>query len=314
MNAQQMLKSILKSTNQHIFPVNQERNKVFVGCIPGDINELELNTFFNFLGNVEYINLHYKNAVVNAGYCIVTCLDQETFRKLLEYPVIFKNRKLECRPYLERSELEGYKKVYNQRRIYIYNVLRITTDSQIKELFERNIGPVENAYCIRKQFQAKEKKKVMFGYVLFRRQEDARKAVEMGSLNFRGQIIKVKEFMEKVGKSDKSFEENKKNSEQRERVIFHPTMPELNVQSEPFDLESIVPIQSQNFRNGIYLPQQNQRILSFENLDLDQNCNEGEIERENMETKKKSLVSNICFELLSDILRNHDPWNLRYNW
>ena len=179
--------------------------KIFVGCIPGDVTQPDLRLFFSTYGRIQTLKLNFKARNVNSGYCIITCADVETYSRLLAQPVDFHGRKLECRPFMKDSELQVFRRLYNQRRIYIYNVSPKLSDQDIKELFEEKIGGVESAYLIRKNAshsgssskRGSRKTGMVFGYVLFKSKGGAERAVLMKSVGLNGSRIKIKKFEDK---------------------------------------------------------------------------------------------------------------------
>lgn len=114
---------------------------------------------------------------VNAGYCKIFCALESTFKKLLNQKIVYKNRKLEIRPHLSDKALAKFREGFNLRRIYIYNVNPHFTDRDVETAFE-SVGPVDSAYCIRKNDALNRKNNIpMFGYVLFKEQVTAEKAI-----------------------------------------------------------------------------------------------------------------------------------------
>lgn len=314
--------------------------KVFVGCIPGDAEESKLVNFFKSQGNVEHVKLKYKTQLVNAGYCIVSCGDEATYQRLLNEDIIFQRRKLECRPFMEHSQLQKFRKTYNQRRVYVYNISSRTSDRDIKALFEHNVGPVENAYCIRK---LRKRKGQIFGYVLFKTLEDSEKAVKLGQLNLRGQMIKIKKFIDreeqikgrpsggrphqlnyKPGMKDQRFmpataHNSWNNLERAQPQNFHQA-PQANQFPTRFerqnnkhyyanyDHEQQIPFHQLN--GGLY-PTDN----SFNNNHFPHHH---QVKQKldappSFESRPKKPASRIVFELQKAVWRNHSKNNLRYN-
>lgn len=312
--------------------------KVFVGCIPGDAEEKKLVKFFKSLGNIENVKMKYKTELVNAGFCIVTCGDEKTYDKFLNKDIVYQRRRLECRPYMEHSELQKFRKTYNKRRIYVYNILSKTTDKEIKRLFEMNIGGVENAYCIRKQ--KKRSRGLVFGYVLFREMGDAERAVQLGHLNLRGQLIKIKKFIDK--------EEQHRVKPSSPRVQFQDPQGFGNRRTTQSSMESLdqTPYKVGNFGQNYQSTFQGHPQTQFKEQQVQNSFfNNGYGQRQqlynqipvNNEFKSEAMVGNLrqfpqkkfnypsekrnvrisavkkCFELQRPIWRNHSIENLRFN-
>lgn len=298
------------------------KKKVFVGCIPGDVDESSLKRFFKSIGNIMAVEIKYKSKKVNAGYCIIQCSDTATYEKFLNEEIYFEGRRLECRPQMEKAELEKYKREHSKRRIYVYNILAKTKDSELKTLFERNIGPVESAYCIRKEKRSKNG--LIFGYVLFEKIEDAKKAVEFGKLNLRGQIIKINEFIDKQTQNRvNEFRGNYNNSfiDFPKRNMNEKSEERTGSNGHSFEnLNCCPPLNFQNRANDSQFYQNLNSMLFSQrmpNFEFSQNLAVTPIPRIKKEicpcvVKKPASV--IVSELLKPIWRNHNRENIRENW
>lgn len=324
----------LNKRNNRTNSKNTKTNfKVFVGCIPGEVEESTLKRFFRSLGNITGLSIKFNNQAqkVNAGYCIVNCKDEKTFKKLTTGPIYFHDRKLECRPYLDKSQLGSYKEDYNLRRVYIYNILEKTTDMQMKAMFERVVGPVENAYCIRDK--VKNKNSLIFGYVLFKEKIDAQRAVKMKRISFRGQNIKIKEFLEKgkqkeykkpnngsggaagenyfqgrdsVKKIDRNEREKiyyKKKKEDFSELRGINDIPSQFYSQRPANYNPIPRITNNNgMNNGLnHIGSNTNNRIDFQN------------EQVGNEVRGKNNNLKYIFELGRPIWKNHEFENLRFN-
>lgn len=313
--------------------------KIFVGCIPGDAEEKKLIAFFKSQGNVEHVKLKYKTQLVNAGYCIVSCGDERTYKRLLNEDIVFQRRNLECRPYMEHSQLQRFRKTYNLRRVYIYNISMKTSDKDIKALFELNVGPVENAYCIRK---LKKRKGQIFGYVLFKAVEDAENAVRLGQLNLRGQLIKIKKFIDKE-EQNKGRSYGKPQHNYKSELNNQNFMPSTTAHNSWDTLEGAynqgLPGQHQTDRFISHIRRQNNKTYysNYDNqprdqfnhlnreLYLNRNLNNDHRRSDqptsnqhylcppNFNSRSGKPASVLVFELQRPIWRNHSKNNLRYN-
>ena len=70
------------------------------------------------------------------------------------------------------------------RRVFVGRIPRLMTDSNIKEVIEGSIGPLESVYRV---FDSKNRKPQGFGYAVFKLETDARRALQKG-------IVYVKEW------------------------------------------------------------------------------------------------------------------------
>lgn len=129
---------------------------------------------------------------INAGYCKLSCADEPTFKVLLSKKITYSDRRLEIRPHLSDQALAQFRKEFNLRRVYIYNINPFFSDAEIEMAFSQTIGSVESAYCIRKKVVSKRKNNIpMFGYVLFKSKSVAEKAIELGEITHRDCKIRI---------------------------------------------------------------------------------------------------------------------------
>jgi hypothetical protein len=142
--------------------------------------------------------------------------------------MFYKGRALECRPFMKDSRLQKFKDEYNRRRVYIYNVDPRMSDGEVTQLFAREVGPVENAYCIRNNGKKGKKRGLIFGFVLFEEQADAERAVRREFFRFGRDTIKVKKFKKKGDVDLGRIKENaqkQKLSRQGDSYPYHKEQP-----------------------------------------------------------------------------------------
>lgn len=176
----------------------------------------------------------------------------------------------------------------------------------------------------------------VFGYVLFKNIEDAEKAVEIGSLNLRGQIIKIKKF---VDKEDQSKYKPKNNS--NKNIGYNSPITAGNSwDSLDQNCHNQMNFNSQNFQNcfqssnsqlfnpnfNAYYGEGQQPYYHMPVVNNHtQTQNESMVLKLNIPqrqcvppcfeaSKEKKSASRFCFDLDIPIWRNHYHSNLRFNW
>lgn len=196
---------------------NESEYRLFIGSIPGEATEQDLYEFFLQFGQISMIHVPKKAGnQVNAGYCKLTCANQTTVDELVNNTVTFRGRKLEIRPHLSDHALAKFKQNYNLKRVYIYNVKPYLSDSQIKIAFTNKIGPVETAYCIRNiNLQVKRSNIPLFGYVLFKNEADAEKALLIENVDLDGCKVRIKQFTTSADSVNFKKKQGKSNVQQK---------------------------------------------------------------------------------------------------
>jgi RNA recognition motif-containing protein len=89
----------------------------------------------------------------------------------------FKGRKFFIKPYLVGEELAKFKEQIHRKRVFVHNIPKGISNEKLGEIFHV-FGEVEDSYLIRsnkcRKYKASTRK---YGYVIFAREEDARRAI-----------------------------------------------------------------------------------------------------------------------------------------
>lgn len=175
---------------------------LFIGGLPGEITHREVHGYFSALTSEEVsVYLKFKKNGLCAGHGILKLKDSCSYAKIKNIEHVISGRQIECRPYYTSSSFSKVKDEFQNCRVYVTKIPTSVTDFELKRIFEC-VGKVVKAYIIRK---GKEKKAYDFGYVVFKNQKDAEKAVEMREFAVKGKTILCKKFTPK----DQSNNENK---------------------------------------------------------------------------------------------------------
>lgn len=201
-------------TSQNRLKGGPEKFKLFIGSIPGDAKKGDLLSFFSSHGTVLDITIPKKaTSNVNAGYCLLTCADKNTYNHLLTITIYYGQRRLEIRPHLTDRALTKFRSEYNKRRVYIHKFKETLKDHEVKSLFEEAFGPVESAYIIKndKNHTNSPSKLPKFGYVLFQHEQDALRALNSGILKKDELIIYIQHYAVKNKEKEPDNKQNCKN-------------------------------------------------------------------------------------------------------
>ena len=162
--------------------------KIFIGCLPADTVQHHLKSYFNRFCRVACFKIKYRSNGVCSGYGHFICTNpnKAVLQKLFNSTHYYKDRDLECRPYLKGSALESYQKEFNMRRVYVKNLPPYMTDVELKQEFSK-FGKVYRAYRANKP----DKKGISFGFVIFTHQGVIEQIID-SDIYLKGYKIEIK--------------------------------------------------------------------------------------------------------------------------
>lgn len=165
----------------------EEKTKVFLGCLPQNTNKEELLVYFTKICKISNFKIKNRSNNQCAGYGTFICLEPSKSEILFNQPHFHQGRSLECRPYLSGDDLKKYHLEFNKKRLYIGNLPYDITDLELFNFFN-NISPVLRAYSLKKENKGE---KDCFGFVIFKEKE-ALEFVRMKKRYIRGYLLEVK--------------------------------------------------------------------------------------------------------------------------
>lgn len=165
----------------------KKENTVFLTGLCGLVKSEELQEYLETrCSGIISVTLPNKR---HAGYAFVELDSKENVNKFLGFKnLIFNDRKLQIRPYVQGEDLKNFKDEVNSRRIFVSKIPKSWADGVLKEFF-LPFGELETAYIIRKR---QTKKSKGFGYVVYKNKETALKVASLNKILFKGAEILVK--------------------------------------------------------------------------------------------------------------------------
>lgn len=174
------------------FLLNEMKQKVYIGSIPGNLSDADVLAYFTKLVSVcEFILVKPKdNPMVNKGYGFLTVESPEDCDIILSRQHYLAGRRIKCEALEKGSKLKQKRKNLFARRIFISNVPSYMDNQAIEEIFSK-LGEVESAYKISIQSSNRGSG---FGYVTFYDEEPARALIKMGKLVHQGATLSIRPY------------------------------------------------------------------------------------------------------------------------
>lgn len=169
-----------RSKNKTSSKIHTNFNKkltVFITGLSGLIKKEDLTA---------YLNLKCQGAISvalpnkrNAGYAFVEMDSPDSVQKILKMKnLIFNDREIQIRPFVEGKDLQRFKNEINSRRLFVSRIPKDWSDQFFTKIF-CSFGKIETAYIIRKR---KTKKSKGFGYIVYENKETALKIASLNEL------------------------------------------------------------------------------------------------------------------------------------
>lgn len=186
--------------------------KIFLGGIPGKLDENKLNKFFTDEG-AETILLEVpknsKKPTLTRGYAILHLQNEQSYNLIMKKKTYFFNgRVIHAKPYLEGPSLEANRVEYEKRKIYVGDVPKEWDKTLLYQALQ-GFGNIDDAFVI---IDPVTKLSQGFGYVEFKSAKIAQKALELGKLEKDGVVLrfeKCNRLVAKIEKEKKKAEEEK---------------------------------------------------------------------------------------------------------
>lgn len=164
--------------------------RIHVGCLPADTKTSSLLDYFTSFGNVINVDVKYNDLYFCTGSATVTCQDMHTYSSIMNYNGhVFEGRKIYCSEFMTGKQLKEKTDTLRSRRVFVSNISFDLTNEELKWWME-HFGEVESAYRI----VSVSNVKMPYGYVAFKYQGDAERAVATKYYNVRDRRMKISKF------------------------------------------------------------------------------------------------------------------------
>ena len=112
------------------------------------------------------------------GFLVLTS-QAETDAILRQKKFSYKGRLLRAELFFKKNGLEEHRQEFLSRRVFIGSIPTGMNNSELKTVIEAAVGPVESAYSV---VNCRSQNHMGFGYAIMVSEQDARRAVRIGSL------------------------------------------------------------------------------------------------------------------------------------
>ena len=185
--------------------------KVFIGSLPGTTTDMDLKKYFSEFGEVFKIDVKYNRRPpkICSGFGVITVSEDTADKILAQKEHRLLNRVVDCKKYMSGKELNQQTKQFERRRVFIRNIPRSFSDEDLKSIF-RSFGNIERGFIIRDSKKI-GKKQNLYGFVIFKNEISAEKALEQKYVYDKASDIKMSITKFEKGQKKKKSKKNKKN-------------------------------------------------------------------------------------------------------
>lgn len=181
--------------------------KVYVGCLPASCTAEQLSELFSRYGTVVDAKVSRKpGSKLCSGNGTFACSDKASFDAIIAKRTFDLNgRVVFCEGKLTGEELILKNQLLSRKRVYLSNLPSNVTDQEIEDSM-RAFGPVQNGYRIK----SLANKPRPFGFVTFMDEPSAERAIELGFILLKDQIVYISPFKKSsthAGKEKDSLKE-----------------------------------------------------------------------------------------------------------
>lgn len=193
--------------------------KLFIGSIPTKTKPTDLLAQLKRVASdIELASTH-RGETINAGFTIISCDNEGTYKKLLEEDIFYFDRLLDMKPFREGKDLEKHKKCVYAKRLVIDPLPEGVSKEDLATHF-RQIGPLEKTFVLRiKHIKQQDK---ITGHVLFRNLKCAKKAIQKREFMLKGSKVGIETYDEYTERTNNEREQ-KHLQEQQEKRSKHVT-------------------------------------------------------------------------------------------
>lgn len=157
--------------------------KIFVGSIPGQIDEEVLREYFESFGPVERVRMFHRGqgALLNKGYCHLILTDEKTYANILDEPIHkLGERRIFCSTFISGRKLQKHNVTSNSKRIVVRDIPICFNDKDMYSVFGQ-FGKVTMAYIFISPNGQENDSRVRLGSVQY---SDAAPARALAKLKF----------------------------------------------------------------------------------------------------------------------------------
>lgn len=210
-----MEKALARTTSTSIEDINTkptstELKEVFIGGLPASCTSQLLTAYFTQFGEIVSAEPQTwnKKSQKCRGFAIVTCADEGTFSRILNYNKhIVLGRIVECKRFFRNKEkLNSYYDKLKKRKLFVRGLSSKISTEDLESHFSR-FGELEICYVVKHRKSGKSKG---FGYICFKNEKNTHKVLQIGEFLINGK--KVNCFSYNKQKNLQEYEQGRTNS------------------------------------------------------------------------------------------------------
>ena len=167
--------------------------KLYIGDIPADLSEEDLRSYFTTVDDSAKFSLIRKqlsSRLNSKGFGFLFVSSKPSAQRLLDTEHYVRGFKLRCEESLTSEVLVLEKDSLRNRRVFIRNIKRGTSEDSIREALS-SFGPIESIFIVKAQSTNKARS---FGYVTFTWEDTANFWLQKGNVAIGGSKIYIHKF------------------------------------------------------------------------------------------------------------------------
>lgn len=169
---------------------NEKRRILFVGGLPGLVDEELLKDYFSKLTSVTNLKIaRDKKSKASKGYAYVTLAESSVIPAIVGTHHYLHGRKLDVQVASRKGERHIWKNEQRKRRLFLIDLPCNITTQEFEEAFSR-FGRLHNAYTVIESGDCEENR---YGYVEFEKPESAERALS-AKVYILGKLVQLSKF------------------------------------------------------------------------------------------------------------------------
>jgi RNA recognition motif-containing protein len=225
-----------KKRQVNIKNTKKNKNKVFIGGIPPDSNEVELFKFFSEFTQVRdvYVPVHKRTGLVK-GFAFVAFKNKQSYELVLKQTKFeLKGKTMVARPAVKEEKATELRKEDQKRKLFVKGFESQTSEKEIEDYFGKFGGVLKVLRAMDQEGRFRG-----FGFVVMKDCESysaVLEASEQGLLRFKGAKL--------VATRSKSENRIKKERRKLKKQLHEQRMREqMEAEKEQKLLQAIIPIE-----------------------------------------------------------------------
>lgn len=197
---------------------NTSSIKIFLVGLHTTFTQAKIVDFFNEkyanITRCRLITKMNKNGQLqNTGYGTLFVSDQDTYDRIIEEGTfILEGRRFFSKPFMEGNGLQKFKNSIKNRRAFLHNI-DPEIDNKALRIIMKKFAPIEDAYIITKKGGNLDPTRPRFGFVMFKKVEDAKRIIKNKEIHYEGGRFYISEYKNEDERKKEQEEEGPESTE-----------------------------------------------------------------------------------------------------